>query len=575
MSPRPGSQSTVLAGAAAGGEGTGTSLWGISGATMRRDPLEGLPDAPLAELNRSPSARAVGELAAASQLVLSHFEHRAALEPPEAWLPPDRPDLGDRPVWGDGILLEGKYTSFRQDSMVASFHPGHAPKWTAHELLHPLVGFAWHKNPTRFFLAMGARLAELLPVTLYYFLDEAFLSRCEAHRDLGPLYAVYCSDCEKAAAEGPRRTDARAEQYLEEGTRFFERELRAVERSIKLGAPVASPFGSIDLCSDALAYIGMQGDRLKSADWAWFMERFYGMPGTGCHADLESLIARARALFSHLVGQGRAEPWSVPRALWMVRDVAARVLEVRVQCEGTAADALQGWLETLAESPTLATLETAIRAYEALSVEYELPDPGELFAVGYRLPAGYGRSKSQLEQGIHSACPRTYELLGRTGQRREAVDAFSEADSFERVPLGRRFSAFVQKTLGGEAGELALVEAAITHAPPADAGLRTLSREPARAPRYRRSPDVGLVEAGPFALKKLGIRSPGKARVLLAIQRSLEGRARVYPLSPAHGSLIRALDAGAVLPLDEDLKNLIQQGLVIPMAYEDQPSMPL
>lgn len=543
----------------------------MSGERVRREPLDALSDAPLGELNRSYAARAVGELAAASQIVMSHFEHRTALEPPEQWLPADRPDLGIRPGWEEGVLLEGKYNAFRQDSMVASFHPGHAPKWTAHELLHPLVGFAWHKAPTRFFLAMGARLAELLPVTLFYFLDEAFLGRCEAHRELGPLYAVYCVDCEKAALDGPRRTDAFAERMVEDGRHFFERELRAVERSLRLGVPVASPFGSIDLCSDALAYIAMQGGRLCSPEWAWFMERFYATPGTGCHADLEGLIGRTRELFAYLTGQGSAVPWRVPRAQWMVRDVAARVLEVRVQCEGQAATELQGWLETLADSPTLATLETLLKAYEALSVEFELPDPEELFSVGYILPGGYGRSTSQLEAGIRSACPRTYELLSRTGQRKEVLAGFVKAELLERLPIGKRFAQFVQKTLGGEAGELALVEAAITHAPPADVGLRTLQDEPARAPRYRRAPDVAMVDAGPFALKKLGIKSPGKQRVLLAIQRSVEGRARVYPLSSAHGSLLRALDAGAVLPVDDDLKNLVQQGLVVPLAYDDQP----
>ncbi|MCA9546622.1 MAG: hypothetical protein KC613_19590, partial [Myxococcales bacterium] len=128
-----------------------------------------IPQAPDAELHRSPAAALVGRLAAASSLRLSHFEHRLHLPTPFAWADPDRPDLAGVPTWQGGRLQEHKFQHFRGDNPVGSFHPGHRAKWTAHELCHGVVGFAWAPTATPLFHTLAARLNEVVPVALYYF----------------------------------------------------------------------------------------------------------------------------------------------------------------------------------------------------------------------------------------------------------------------------------------------------------------------------------------------------------------------------------------------------------------------
>ena len=172
---------------------------------------------PVAELTRSTAARRVAELASESELVVSCFEHRVRLPLPERWCPDDRPDLGEPPGWEAGVLPEAKYQSFCHDRRVASFHPGHRAKWMTHELCHGLVGFAWRPDASILFHALAARLAEVLPVALWYFFDEIDLLRCPRHVGSGALFDLLCPACEALAGTAhPRRPegDAFRERYL-------------------------------------------------------------------------------------------------------------------------------------------------------------------------------------------------------------------------------------------------------------------------------------------------------------------------------------------------------------------------
>ena len=179
--------------------------------------------APDREFTRSPAAMRVGHLATEAELFLFHFEHRVHLELPEDWV--ERPEDAAPPEWLGGVLPERKYQSFRHDLLIGSFHPGHRAKWSAHELCHALVGFAWRPDPSPLFLATAGRLAELLPVVLWYFLDEAYLQRCPVHQGGGALFRKHCLACDAAAQ--PNLGDVHAERRLEEAVRFMERELAA------------------------------------------------------------------------------------------------------------------------------------------------------------------------------------------------------------------------------------------------------------------------------------------------------------------------------------------------------------
>ena len=209
--------------------------------------------APQHELSRSPAAKRIGDLAQGSQLFLFDYERRHHLDPPEAWLPADRPDLEATSSWEAGSLVEPKYMSFRHDLLVGSFHPGHRAKWTTHELCHGLVGFYWSPEATDLSLALGARLAEALPVALWYFLDEAGLQRCAAHAGDGPLLSAFCPAYEAAARAGARAVDEEDERWLREGRAFLERELERIASSREQGRPISHRLGSLDLSSDGLA----------------------------------------------------------------------------------------------------------------------------------------------------------------------------------------------------------------------------------------------------------------------------------------------------------------------------------
>lgn len=417
-----------------------------------------IPGAPEHELTRSTAAAAVGRLARASRLRLFHFEHRVHLPLAEPWRA-DRPDLDGAPEWRGGALVEHKYAHFRYEQPIGSFHPGHRAKWTAHELCHALVGFAWRPDATPLFNTLAARLSELLPVALWYFLDEADLRRCPAHD--GPLFDLLCPACE-AAAGTPGEADP---SWFARGRAFVDRELAAVQRSIRLGRPVGHRFATIDLRSDALAYVAAHGQRLASPEAERFVTAFHG-PQTG-HADtLDALAERVEALCAALCGGPDTDlALSTDETGWAAQDVAWRLLTVRAECDGDAAQAVDALVERLAADPT--ALGDVVTAYEAVHDAFYVPDPADLFAVGYDLPHGYGRSAAQVAQGLAQACPETAARVG--DDLEPLVAAFLPDDVPERAPLARRFARWLNRNDTGAVADLAAYEAAVNHAAPPDA----------------------------------------------------------------------------------------------------------
>ncbi|MBT9561243.1 MAG: hypothetical protein IV100_34940 [Myxococcales bacterium] len=432
--------------------------------------------APPYELSRSPAAARVGALASASGLLLAHFEYRVELPLPEAWIPNGRADLGDPPGWQTGVLPESKYHSFRHERRLGSFHPSHRSKWTAHELCHGLLGFAWRPGAPPLFHALAARLAEALPVTLWYFLDEDGLARCQDHD--GPLFDAYCERCEAvhAAGTGPRRPE-----WIERGQVFLARELDAVRRSAREGRMIPNRYATLDLGSDGLAYAASHRARLDSPELERWVELFCP-PGSGHHLSLEALEARVIEVAADLMGEGRASPLmptvaeGTARDLWIAQDVGYRLLQIRADTDGDAADALDDLVEALAATP--AELEGHIDAYAALADEYEMPPAEEVFAVGYPLPLGLGRSVRQIAEGLETAAPNTLGLLGE--RLDEVVGAFVTADPVVRRPLAQRF-ARVLADLGArgdallaDAADLARFEAALGGPPAPDLEALTL-----------------------------------------------------------------------------------------------------
>lgn len=413
--------------------------------------------APVADYLRSPAAARVGRLAADQGLFLFHFEHRAHLPLAPEFLPAGAdPDLAAPPEWEDGRLPEAKYQSFRHDLRIGSFHPGHRGKWTTHELCHALVGCAWRPGASPLFHATAARLAELLPVVLYYFVDEVRLRTCDDHAGGGPLFREYCAACERAAAAGPIPPTADDRETLRDAARYLDKELAAIARTRRLGRPIAWRWGSLDLCTDGLAYAVSHGARLGSQPFARFADGFL-MGSGGALPDLDALEARVVAVTRALVLGEPLEPL-VPdptqgRWRWVVEDVGWRLIEARTVADRSFHRAADRVIDALAAAtPGEAALRAAIERW---------PLGPDVFDVGYPL-LGRGSSLPQLAAGLQTAAPLVMELFEDAGH--DPVPAFAVADPAVREPIGDRFAAWLGGTGSEMAGALAAFEAALRYA---------------------------------------------------------------------------------------------------------------
>lgn len=533
----------------------------------------GVPGAPDAELRRSPAADVVGRLAAASGLRLAHFEHRLYLPLPEEWVPANRPDLAGGPVWQRGRLVEHKYAHFRHDEVHGSFHPGHRAKWTAHELCHGLVGCAWRPDATPLFHTLAARLAELVPVALWYFFDEAWLRRCPDHEGQGPLFDLFCPACERAAEQGPLEHDPRAERRLADGRAFVEAELAAIARSRREGRPIAHRYATLDLQSDGLAYCAQHARRLASPVFRRWFEQLHG-PALGGHAHLDDLEARVVEVVEALAGGAPARPLAGGAERVVAADLGWRLLQVTLECEGPVVREIESLVDRLAAAP--AAVAEVLQGYEALCGGWFLPPAADVFAVGYDLPHGYGRSAAQVAAGLAEVCPHVEALLADDFE--EAVAAFVAADVPVRQPVARRFATWLAAERPGPVADVAAYEAAIAHPGPADGPLDALGQDAAADDRVRRAAGVEVLRLGldpaevVAALADESAPDPEERPTALVVRRTSGGDVVVAEVGPAAADALARLEAGPLpadalgLPPDE-VASLRTLGLLAPAAW--------
>jgi len=545
---------------------------------MTSSTVPSIPGAPLAELSRTASARAIARMAHASGLRLAHFEHRFAMPLPEEWEVNDV-DLGPyawsaEGGWRPGTLPETKFRSFRLDRRIGSFHPSHGGKWTVHELCHGLVGFGWRPDTSPLWMATAARLAELVPVALWYFFDEAGALRCPRHAGGGALFGVTCPDCERIghAGAGPEfGEDARMERWYRQGRTFVEAEIDAAWRTLASGIPISNRHGTLDLSTDGLAYVRAHGPVLNSPVFGAWVERFC-REDAGWHADLESLVARARDVVAAIGGEGDGPPLEGESGLWKLQDVGWRLLQLRVEVDGEAGDAITAMVDRLAAAVDGGDADNAladvISEYTLLHDDVYVPPPGELFAVGYPLPHGHGSSVEQLAAGIATTLPATWGCLGA-----DALDVVAEwaaADPWERRGIGDRFADWARDHLPLVHAERACLEAALVHVEAPDLAARALDGLAPRSGERRRSRHVRVVQvshdvaADPDAP---GTGEPLDGPTWLAVVRDLDGGREVLALTDAQGVVLA--DDGVVEPEpgDPELGVLDEAGLLAPVAW--------
>ncbi len=540
-----------------------------------------IPGAPAAELRRSAAARAVARMAAASGLRLSHFERRFALELPEHWCVPDL-DLGPYPWsseggWRGGGLPETKFRTFRLDRRIGSFHPSHGPKWTAHELCHGLIGFGWRPGADVLWHATAARLAELVPVALWYFFDEAGLVRCPRHAGGGALFAGTCAECDRLAARdagvdaGPD-----VDRWRRLGRAYVEAEIDAAWRTLTHGIPVSNRYGTLDLCTDGLAYVRAHRPVLESPAFGDWVDAFCG-PNQGHHDDLESLVARVREVVDALCGEGDAPPLAGHGPLWAVQDVGWRLIQLCEDVEGEALDALEDMTRRLAAASQgsaaacSAALSDVVEQYETLVAEVVLPPTEELFGVGYPVANGYGIALRQLVEGVRSALPLTAELLGHDLER--VVGDWAAEDADVREGIGDRFAGWLRANDGGIAADQAALEAALCYVDAPDAALWALRGAPAAGDRWVRPEHVRLVRvqfdvsADP-STPPTGV--PLDSPVTLAVVRALDGEREVLALSEVQADRLDAAAAPGlrIAEIDDEVAALMDAGLLRPVAWQ-------
>ena len=184
----------------------------------------------------------------------------------------------DNGCWRDGVLLQGRYQDFALEAPHASFDPNNSARWTPHELLHRAVGFAYRPDASRFWIAIGARLAELLPVVHWYGpdqmarLDGAIFDR---QSDATQVEARMADVAWWQAAATPNGLAALRDQieasvdWLGRGARHLEAELAACREALACGrwrslrGDPAIVDGELDAATDAQAYALAHHRRLR------------------------------------------------------------------------------------------------------------------------------------------------------------------------------------------------------------------------------------------------------------------------------------------------------------------------
>ncbi len=508
-----------------------------------------LAEAQRDEAKATVAGERVFSLAEAAGVFFSHFEyHRPAADP---WAPSDRPDLGDTGGWHAGVLPETKFRHFRLDRPVASYHPGQRAKWTAHELCHQVVGFAWWPGMSRLEVACMARLAEALPVALWYFFDDAGRARCPEHRAHDAFSEGFCRRCE--AEPGPV-DDPAAESRLADGLAFVEREIDGATTSLRTGVVQPTPWCSIDLASDGLAWSAAHGERLASPAFRQWMEAFRGW-GDGWRASIDDLVAVVRTLASHLA---RGTPPLVPvcaPAQRLRADLAWRLLALSASLPARGKRAalrpvLQRAVDQLRDGGPVGG---AIAAYRDAQAD-GLPPLEVALATGYRLAAGgetgpdAGLALSQVGEGLWSALPLT---LGRLGDVPAAVRAFAAGDVLERRVLARRFTRSLDP--GSLPWALASLESALVDPGPAPLGALSLRADVTPTTPLVMSNEAELVSAPWEVLPAFEGEPPYPAEAAYVVVRGADGEPRIFPLSPWARSQVEAMAGGPVpVPLDDD-----------------------
>lgn len=416
--------------------------------------------------------------------MLSHHELRAPVAWPEGCEPPEEVQDSLHGVWDRGVLHVGKYQSFHQDDRVGGFNPGHMAKWTPHELLHRAVGYFWRADATDWEHCIGARANEVLPVVLWYGLDQM-------GRDGGARFdrarhtsrpQVTEDDVRWVDAADDDATLTRDAERLDESLTHWASERAALAHEVATSCPhpvVHAHAPELDASSDAIAYVFGHRNRLRDAGLVRLHERIL-VDGLHYRSTLDALLARMDEVWDALL----FEDLTISPSAWEARRDAVRLLDLaaRAAMGGRAAFRPVASMASEMREALLAVAQSEDTGEWVRDVEERLRAalPVALTAQGLR-GAPSPASLDHLRAGIASLAPCVAASLDEAALRR-----FATSEGFwSRASLAERLDAFLAADGASRAlRDLLTFESALARLHHEDTRLALLSVDADEVPEW-------------------------------------------------------------------------------------------
>ncbi len=365
----------------------------------------------------------------------------------------------DHGQWVAGALVTGRYQSFCLDGAFATMNPNHSSRWTAHELLHRAIGFAWRPDMPRWEHYRVNRLAELLPVVHWYGFDR--FCRLDERGDYDPHTDAKSPDSPVEEAlwwreprEHLQRRALLCDKMLSDAMAHYQSELSALASEAQTLEPTPAAHGLLNSSSDALAYVAGHMTRLEDEHIANMLCAVVRPLPAKDFSDMFKRIATVLddLLFSDIeLDPEIVHARALGRTLW---DICHRTVHVL----GTPPEAID-WTNVAAacDAAYLGDARLALEQIEIICVS--MPRSSEILALGLLQDENLSTpwvDIDQLIEGVEAVAPATSVWLEHRGRLDEVIKSL--ACSVARGPLISRLRDTVQTLVPTEDRAKALVE---------------------------------------------------------------------------------------------------------------------
>jgi hypothetical protein len=423
---------------------------------------------PHGEVVASPFGFRACVMGAAVGAAVVHHELRAQWRWDPDLSPQDGASDDAHGTWIDGVLHVGRFEGFCQDLPFATFNPNHSARWTPHELLHRVCGFAWRPELSRWFLFNAARLGEIVPVAHWYGPDLALRLDSDGFDRVQDARRPGAELADALWLQGDdtylrKRAEVGA-QFLREGALWLQRELSAVRAQCRTSEPVSVPDALLNSVSDATAYTAGHHARL-SHPFVGEVLRAVTVVGHHRFAALDDYAAHQEHVFDQLlfgelvIEPQRAQAQRAGRILWDLCLTAAL-------CDPlTAQEVLADKLDAVeAASKAAQAGDGDLAARLGQQIRESLTDAALADVLPLGLPAAIDplppRSREQLAEGLEVVAPGlAAKLLDRGIGASRFCDALAEDVLYRRAPWVVRIVAATRDGASSFHGEALIAQA--------------------------------------------------------------------------------------------------------------------